>query len=136
MAVTPYLFIDGRCEEAIEFYEKNLGAEVGMLMRYKDAPNHTPPAGMENKVMHACLTINGAPVMMSDGHCTGKMSFSGFALSLDYKDVADGKTAFDALAQGGQVTQPLIETFFAKGFGMVSDKFGVGWMILADPKTP
>jgi PhnB protein len=134
MAVTPYLFIDGRCEEAIEFYKKNLGAEVEMLMRFKEAPDHTPPAGMENKVMHASVKINGAPVMMSDGRCTGKMSFSGFSLSLDYKDVAEAKKTFDAMAEGGQVTQPLIETFFAKGFGMVSDKFGVGWMFLAGPK--
>ena len=107
-----------------------------MLMRYKEAPDHTPPAGMENKVMHACLTINGAPVMMSDGHCTGKMTFSGFSLSLDFKTLAEAKKTFDALAEGGQVTQPLISTFFAEGFGMVSDKFGVGWMFLAGPKNP
>lgn len=136
MAVTPYLFIDGRCEEAIEFYKKNLGAKVEMLMRFKEAPGHTPPPGTENKVMHACVTINGAPVMMSDGHCTEKMSFSGFSLSLDFKTLADAKKTFDALAEGGQVTQPLIDTFFAEGFGMVSDKFGVGWMFLAAPKNP
>lgn len=134
MAVTPYLFIDGHCDEAIAFYKKHLGAQEQMVMRYKDAPDHTPPAHMADKVMHACLTINGAPVMMSDGHCTGKMSFSGFSLSLDFKTLAEAKKAFEALSDGGQVTQPLIDTFFAEGFGMLTDKFGVGWMVLAGPK--
>jgi PhnB protein len=137
MPVTPYLFLDGRCEEAIEFYKKNLGAEVGMMMRFKEAPeDHKPSPGTENKIMHACLTINGAPVMLSDGCAAGKPSFQGFSLSLDAKDPAEGERLFNALAQGGQVQQPLIETFFAKSFGMVADKFGVGWMVIAGPKNP
>ena len=86
--------------------------------------------------MHACITINGAPVMMSDGRVQGKPKFEGFALSLDAKEAADGERMFDALAQGGQVQMPLTETFFAKSFGMVADKFGVGWMIIAGPKNP
>ena len=139
MAVTPYLFLDGRCEEAIEFYRKHIGAEVGMMMRFKDAPpqeGYKPPPGSENQVMHACVTINGAPVMMSDG-CEGdKAEFKGFALSLDAKSAADGERMFKALSDGGKVQQPLIETFFAERFGMLADKFGIGWMVVAGPKNP
>ena len=139
MAVTPYLFLEGRCEEAIDFYKKHLGAEVGMMMRFKDAPpqdGYTPAPGTENRVMHACVTINGAPVMMSDGCTTNKPEFKGFALSLDAKSAADGERMFKALSDSGTVQQPLIETFFAERFGMVADKFGVGWMVVAGPKNP
>jgi PhnB protein len=137
MSVTPYLFLDGRCEEAIEFYKKNLGAQVGMMMRFKEAPeDHKPAPGTDNKIMHACIRINGTPVMMSDGRVENKPEFKGFALSLEAKEPAEGKRMFDALAQGGQVQMPLMETFFAKSFGMVADKFGVGWMIVAGPKNP
>jgi PhnB protein len=137
MAVTPYLFLDGRCEEAIEFYKKHLGAEVGMLMRFKDAPpDQKCSPGHENKIMHACITINGAPVMLSDGRVQNKPKFEGFALSLDAKEAADGERMFNALQDGGQVHQPMTETFFAKRFGMVADKFGVGWMIIAGDKNP
>jgi PhnB protein len=138
MPVTPYLFLDGRCEEAIEFYKKNLGAQVAMMMRFKEAPgDHKPTPGSENKIMHACIKINDAPIMLSDGMAkTNKPEFKGFSLSLDANDPAEGKRMFDALAQGGQVQQPLVETFFAKSFGMVADKFGVGWMVIAGPKNP
>lgn len=139
MAVTPYLFLEGRCEEAIDFYKKHLGAEVGMMMRFKDAPpqeGYTPTPGTENRVMHACLTINGAPVMMSDGCAENKPEFKGFALSLDAKSATDGERLFKALSDGGMVQQPLIETFFAERFGMVADKFGVGWMVIAGAKNP
>jgi PhnB protein len=137
MSVTPYLFLDGRCEEAIEFYKENLGAQVGMMMRFKEAPeDHKPSPGADNKIMHACLSIHGTPVMLSDGRVQNKPEFKGFALSLDAKDSADGERMFNALAQGGQVQMPLMETFFAKSFGMVADKFGVGWMIVAGPKNP
>ena len=140
MPITPYLFLNGRCEEAIEFYKKNLGAEVGMMMRFKDMPageDHQPAPGTENKVMHACIKINGAEVMMSDGDCKGgSAKFDGFSLSLDAKDAAEGERIFNALAQGGQVRQPPIETFFAKSFGMVADKFGIGWMVIAGAKNP
>jgi PhnB protein len=139
MSVTPYLFLDGRCEEAIEFYQKNLGATVNMLLRFKEAPaggDYKPMPGTENKVMHACITVNGTPLFLSDGECAGKNQFQGFALSLDATDPADGKRMFEALAQGGQVRMPLNETFFAKSFGMVADKFGVGWMVIAGAKNP
>ncbi len=138
MAVTPYLFLDGRCDEAIEFYKKNLGAQVGMMMRFKEAPaeGHKPAAGTENKIMRACVTINGAPVFMSDGECSGKTTFQGFSLSLDTNDLKEGERMFNALAQGGQVRLPMTETFFAKSFGMLADKFGIGWMVIAGPKNP
>ncbi len=136
MQVQPYLFFDGRCEEAIEFYRKALGAEVGMLMRLKDSPEPCPegmvPPGAENKVMHAALRVGDTTVMASDGRCTGAPQFQGFSLSLDAKDDADAKRLFDALSDGGQVQMPLGETFFASSFGMVADKFGVSWMVIAE----
>jgi PhnB protein len=136
MQVQPYLFFDGRCEEAIEFYRKALGAEVGMLMRFKDSPEPCPegmvPPGAENKVMHAALRVGDTTVMASDGRCTGAPQFQGFSLSLDAKDNVDAKRLFDALSDGGQVQMPLGETFFASSFGMVADKFGVPWMVIAE----
>ncbi len=137
MPVTPYLFFDGRCEEALEFYKKALGAEVGMMMRFKESPEPPPPGqvppGSENKIMHACLRINGAAVMASDGCAQGKPKFEGFSLSVDAKDEAEADRMFAALADGGQVRMPLAKTFFAKRFGMVADRFGVGWMIIVEP---
>jgi len=134
MQVQPYLFFDGRAEEAIEFYRRTLGAELGMLMRFKDSPESCPegsmPAGSENKVMHASLKIGEATVMASDGRCTGTPNFQGFALSLDARTDAEAKRLFDALSDGGQVQMPLGKTFFASSFGMVADKFGVGWMVI------
>ena len=137
MPVTPYLFFDGRCEEALEFYKKALGAEVGMMMRFKESPEPPPPGqvppGSENKIMHACLRINGAAVMASDGCAQGKPKFEGFSLSVDAKDEAEADRMFAALADGGQVQMPLAKTFFAKRFGMVADRFGMGWMIIVEP---
>lgn len=135
MQVQPYLFFDGRCEEAIEFYRQAIGAEVGMLMRFKDAPpdacpEGAMPAGVENKVMHAALKIGGTTVMASDGRNTGNPNFQGFALSLDAANDAEAKRLFDALSDGGEVRMPLDKTFFASSFGMVADKFGVGWMVI------
>jgi PhnB protein len=140
MPVTPYLFFDGRCEEAFAFYKTALGAEVGFMMRYKDSPEPPPPGacapGSDNKIMHASLTINGATVMASDGRAEGKPEFKGFSLSLDARDEADAERKFAALSAGGQIFMPMGETFFAKRFGMVADKFGVGWMIITGPKNP
>jgi PhnB protein len=131
MPVTPYLFFDGRAEEAIEFYKKTLGAELEALMRFKECPDQQMCApGTENKVMHACVKIGGTAVMASDGRCTGQPKFDGFALSVEAKDEADAERKFNALADGGQVQMPLGKTFFAKSFGMVADRFGVGWMII------
>ena len=138
MQVQPYLFFDGRCEEAIEFYKKALGAKVEMLMRFKDSPDPPPPGmvppGSENKVMHASLRIGDTTVMASDGGCQGKPSFQGFSLSVSAADDADAARLFAAIGEGGQVQMPLGKTFFASSFGMVADRFGVGWMIIAEKK--
>jgi len=137
MQVQPYLFFDGRCEEAVEFYRSALGAEVTMLMRYKDSPDAPPPGmvppGSENKVMHASLRIGDATVMASDGSCNGKPSFEGFSLSLTAADAAHADRLFAALADGGQVQMPLGKTFFSPRFGMVRDRFGVSWMVIVAP---
>jgi PhnB protein len=136
MPVTPYLFFDGRCEEAIEFYKKTLGAEVTMLMRFKDSPEPPPPGvvqpGSENKIMHTSLRIGETTVMASDGQCLGRPSFQGFALSLSVPNEAEADWIFAALADGGQVQMPMAKTFFSPRFGMVADKFGVSWMIMAE----
>ena len=138
MQVQPYLFFDGRCEEAIEFYKGALGAEVAMLMRFKESPEPPPPgmvpAGSEDKVMHACFRVGETAVMASDGRCQGQPSFSGFSLSLTARDEADADRLFGALAEGGEVQMPLGKTFFSPRFGMVADRFGVSWMIIVSPE--
>ncbi len=141
MNVQPYLFFDGKCEEAIAFYQKAVGAEVKMLMRFKDAPPPPPDSkecapqpGTADKVMHACLRIGEADVMASDGRCTGKTNFQGFALSLNAANENEAKRLFGALSDGGQVMMPLGKTFFAPCFGMTADKFGVSWMVIVPPK--
>jgi len=137
MQVQPYLFFDGRCEEAIEFYRSALGAEVTMLMRFKESPEpHAPgmlPPGAEDRVMHANLRIGDTTVMASDGRCLGQPSFQGFSLSLTLPGDAEAERAFAALGDGGQVQMPLTKTFFSSRFGMVADRFGVSWMILVAP---
>ena len=133
MRIEPYLFYNGRCEEAIEFYKSGLGAELQMMMRYGESPVPSQPGmvppGSENKVMHASLLIGGALVMLSDGHCEGSTNFKGFSLSLNCEDEAQAHRMFDALAAGGQVVMPLSKTFWTTLFGMVTDKFGVAWMV-------
>ena len=137
MQVQPYLFFDGRCDEAIEFYRNALGAEVIMLMRYRDGPDPGMHAsGNEDKVMHANLRIGEATVLVSDGHCTGQPSFQGFSLSLNVPDEAQAERLFTALADGGQVQMPLAETFFSPRFGMVTDRFGVLWMVYVVQSGP
>ena len=136
MPVTPYLFFDGRCEEALDFYKKALGAEVGMVMRFKECPD-TPPADCvpadNNKIMHSAFQIGGTVVMASDGMAKGNPKFDGFALSVNARDETEADREFEALAQGGQIQMPLGKTFFAKRFGMVADKFGVNWMVIVEP---
>ena len=134
MQVQPYLFFDGRCEEAVEFYKSTLGAKVEMLMRFKESPEPPQPGmvppGSEDKVMHACFRIGDTAVMASDGMCQGKPSFQGFSLSITASDEAEADRLFAALAEGGQVQMPLAKTFFSPRFGMVADRFGVSWMII------
>jgi len=140
MQVQPYLFFEGRCEEAVNFYVKALGARVETLMRMKDSPEPPQPGmcppGSENKIMHAALRIGGTTVMGSDGRCSGKPDFRGFSLSLDAKSEADAKKMFAALSDGGEVRMPLTKTFFSPCFGMVTDRFGVGWMVIVMPAQP
>jgi PhnB protein len=137
MQVQPYLFFDGRCEEAIEFYKSALGAEVAMLMRFKESPEPPQPGmcppGSDDKVMHASFRIGETTVMASDGRCQGKPSFQGISLSLTAKDEAEAERLFAALGEGGQVQMPLTKTFFSSRFGMVADRFGVSWMIVVAP---
>ena len=132
--VQPYLFFDGRCEEAIEFYKSALGAKVDMMMRFKDNPDPMPPGmcapGSENKVMHAALRIGNTVVMASDGMAGGKPEFKGFSLSVNAANEAEADKVFGALGKGGKVTMPLAKTFYSPRFGMVTDKFGVGWMVI------
>jgi PhnB protein len=128
--VQPYLFFDGRCEEAVEFYRRALGAEVTMLMRFKDSPDPSTVApGAGDKVMHASLRIGDSTVMASDGRCGGRPTFQGFALSLTVPSEAEAERLFAALTDGGQVQMPLAKTFFSPRFGMVADRFGVSWMV-------
>ncbi|MEP6880177.1 MAG: VOC family protein [Nitrosospira sp.] len=137
MQIQPYLFFDGRCEEAIEFYRGALGAEVTMLMRFKDNPEPNescmPPPGTEDKVMHASFRIGDTTVLASDGQCLGKPSFQGFSLSLTAPAEAEIDRLFAALGDGGQVQMPLTKTFFSPRFGMVADRFGVSWMLYMAP---
>ncbi|HVC10241.1 MAG TPA: VOC family protein [Burkholderiales bacterium] len=139
MQIQPYLFFEGRCEEALEFYKKALGAEVAMLMRYKDNPEppetSKAPPGSENKVMHASVRIGETTLMASDGLCQGKPSFQGFSLTVTARDEAEAKRLFGALGEGGQVRMPLAKTFFSPSFGMVADRFGVSWMVLVPAKA-
>ena len=128
-SVTPYLIFDDAAK-AIEFYKKALGAEVNMLMRFKDSPDPAMNApGTDDKVMHADLRIGNTSVLASDGHCQGKANFQGFSLSLTVANEAEADRCFNALAAGGKVQMPLNKTFFSPRFGMLADKFGVSWMI-------
>lgn len=131
MKLQPYLFFDGRCEEAINFYERTIGAKLNMLMRWKDAPDKNMCApGNENMVMHAQVQIGDTEVMMSDGRATGQPKFQGFSLSLSVPTESDADRVFAALGDGGQVQMPLDKTFFSPRFGVVADRFGVGWMVI------
>jgi PhnB protein len=131
MHVQPYLDFNGRCDEALEFYQKALGAKVGMVMRWKDSPDKsmcTPQNA--DKVMHAQFQIGDTTVMASDGRSGGNPNFKGIMLSISATSDAEADRLFNGLAEGGQVQMPLGKTFFSPRFGMVADKFGVGWMVL------
>ena len=135
MNVQPYLSFEGRAQEAIDCYKSAIGAKVDAIMHFKDAPPEmqTSPAS-KDKIMHAAFRVGDTQIMASDGQCSGKASFSGIALTLNATSNAEAEKLFNALAQGGgKVNMPMSETFFANRFGMVADKFGVGWMVL-NPK--
>jgi PhnB protein len=134
MLVQTYLFFDGRCEEAIEFYRGALDAEVTMLLRFKDNPEPEKSGGItpgtEDKVMHAQMRIGDTNILLSDGRCTGQPTFQGSALALTVANESEAEQRFAALANGGQATMPLAKTFFSPRFGMLKDRFGVAWMVL------
>ena len=133
MQVHSYLFFDGRCEEALEFYRKAVGAKLTMLMRFKESPDPIPagkvPPGSDDKVMHASFDIGDTMVMASDGCAPGEAAFKGFSLSLTAADEAEARRLFDALAEGGQVQMPMGKTFWSPAFGMLVDRFGISWMV-------
>ncbi|GAA4347409.1 VOC family protein [Variovorax defluvii] len=146
MHVQSYLFFEGRCEEALDFYRARLGAEVTMLMRFKDGPKMEPGEGMcgnpgmpappENNVMHAEFKVGDSTLMASDGMAQEPATFRGFSLSLSVADEAEAKRKFEALGEGGQVQMPLAPTFFSPAFGMVQDRFGVSWMVIVPGPAP
>ncbi|MGB6537854.1 MAG: VOC family protein [Xanthobacteraceae bacterium] len=131
MQVQPYLSFEGRCDEAIEFYKQALGAKLDMVMRFKEAPDQSMVTPQnKDKVMHAALHLGDTQLLMSDGRCQGGPNFKGIALALSAASDADAERMFNALADGGQVQMPMAKTFFSSRFGMVADKFGVGWMVM------
>ena len=130
--IEPYLFLNGRADEAIAFYQDALGAEVAMRMTFGESPSPSPmplPTGWDKKVMHAALTVGDMQLMLSDGDSNDAANFNGFRLSLTLDDEAALRRAFDKLADGGSVQMPLSQTFWAPLFGMLTDKFGIGWMV-------
>ena len=131
--IQPYLFFNGRCEEAVEFYRGALGAEVEMMMRYKESPEPPKPGmvppGFENKIMHTSFRVGQTTVMASDGCSEEKPAFEGFSLAVSVRDEKEAERVFGALANGGQVRMPLAKTFWSPLFGMVADRFGIGWMV-------
>jgi PhnB protein len=130
--IQPYLFFNGRCEEAMQFYKKALGAEVLFAMRYKECPEPKPgmvPAGFENKIMHTTFQVGPNTLMASDACSEDKVSYEGFSLSISVGTEAEADRAFNALAEGGKVKMPLMKTFWSPRFGMLEDKFGIGWMV-------
>jgi PhnB protein len=133
MQVQPYLNFNGRCEEALAFYGKVLGAKIEGLMRFKDSPDPSMVSpGSENKVMHSSFRVGDAVVLASDGRCQGETNFQGISLTLTVPDEAEAERRFGALSDGGQVQMPLTKTFFSPRFGMVADRFGVTWMVLVE----
>lgn len=132
-SLTPYLFFNGRCDEAVDFYKTAVGAEVDMVMRFDESPEPMPegaiPPDFGQKVMHGSIRVHGHRIMVSDGCETGS-NFAGFRLALSLATEAEARRAFDALAEGGTVDMPLTATFWSPCYGMVTDKFGVGWMVI------
>lgn len=132
MTVQPYLFFNGKCEEALAFYKEAIGAQVEMMMRYGESPEKDSgrlPPNSENKIMHASFKVGDTLIMASDGHCSGATAFQGFGLALGAANDSEAEKMFAAIGKGGQVQQPLVKTFFASTFGMVTDRFGVLWMV-------
>ncbi|RYD54827.1 MAG: VOC family protein [Verrucomicrobiaceae bacterium] len=139
MIIQPYLFFDGRCEEAVSYYQEHLGAKVMMSMRFKDSPEESNcgPDGKKpdpEKIMHTGFMLGESLIMASDGNCEGKTKFDGFSLSISVKEKAEAERIFGVLSDGGQVCAPLGQTFFSPAFGMLIDRFGVSWMVMVEPQ--
>lgn len=130
MHATPYLFFNGRSREALAFYKSAIGTTDEMVMRFGDSPEAGAPPENKDLVMHAQFKVGDTTIFMSDGCGAGDTKFEGSALAIAADSVAEAQRIFDALAKGGNVTQPLTETFFAESFGMVQDKFGMQWMLI------
>ena len=132
-AITPYLFFSGRCDEALAFYQKELGANVEAIMRFNQSPAPAPEgmlqAGFENKVMHASFQIGGVRIMCSDG-CNDQGKMEGFKLALAAPTEEVAHQYFNALAAEGKIEMPLTKTFWSPCYGMLTDKFGVEWMVM------
>lgn len=136
MNIKPYLNFDGRCEEALEFYKKAVGAKIDMLMRCKDGPDpQQVKPGLENKIMHSSFSVGNSTIMATDGYNQNNPNFNGITLALSASNECDAKRLFDALADGGEVRMPLAKTFFSPAFGMLADRFGVPWMVVAEGQT-
>jgi PhnB protein len=137
MHVQPYLFFHGRCEEAVEFYRKALGAEAIELLRYSDSPEPAPagmlPPGWERKIMHGTFRLGDTTIMVSDGHQATGAAFQGFALAITVQSEKEADRLFGGLADGGRVGMPLAKTFWSPRFGMVTDRFGIQWMVSTAP---
>lgn len=137
--VNSYLFFNGRCEEALEFYKKAIGAKPGMIVRNNQSPEPPPPGtlppGFENKILHCDFTIGNTMLFASDG-CEEQTNFNGFRLALTVATEEEAEKAFNALAEGGKVDMPLMKTFFSPKYGMLTDKFGLGWMIMVPGQEP
>lgn len=132
--IQPYLFFNGRCQEALDFYTKVLGAKVEMLMRFNENPEPAPPgrvpAGFENKIMHASFRVGNTVLFASDGCSTEPANFQGFSLSVSVPNEGEARRVFAGLSEGGKVTMPLAKTFYSPCFGMLEDRFGIGWMVI------
>ena len=138
MKVQAYLTFAGRCEEALEFYKKSIGAEVTSLMRWKESldKDMKGPPGYEEKIMNAAFRIGDTQLMADDGMGGNEAEFKGMTLAIEVADDAEAKRVFTALGAGGKVTMPLMKTFWSSSFGMLTDKFGVPWMVNVEtPKT-
>lgn len=133
MMVQPYLFFEGRCEEALAYYQSALGAKVNMLMRYREnpQPEYNPP-GSDEKVMHCSFSIGETALCASDGMCSGTPNFQGFSLSISVATAEEADRLFTAIADGGSVQMPIGETFYSPRFGMATDRFGVAWMVIME----
>ena len=127
--IQPYLFFDGNCAEAMRHYERVLGGKLE-LMTHADAPAGQSPPGNEDRVLHARL-VSGNGVLMASDDMAGAPyhGMKHFFVSLGYTSAEEGRTIFDALAEGGEVILPYARTFWAAGFGMLKDKFGTPWMV-------